>query len=289
MTAFDSDLLVTLVAIADRGGFARAASHLHLTQSTVSQHMKRLEGHAGRPLFAAAGRRRVLTDAGELLLGYARRILALHDAAGLALRDGEAAGVVRIGATQDFAEARLPALLRAFSRLHPRVSVEARVGQSRELRELVDAAALDVAVVFDEPRGRPGVRVGREPAAWLAAPDFARPASGEPWPLALFDAPCVFRAAALRALDARRIPWRIAYASPSLTGIRAAVRAGVAVTARLARDAHGGLAVLGSRDGLPRLEAFHVALLTSTEPPSTAVSALVSLLRGQAAGATPRP
>jgi DNA-binding transcriptional LysR family regulator len=281
MITFDSELLRTLVAIADAGGFARAAARRHLTQSTVSQHMKRLEDQVGRPLFAPAGRRRAPTEAGELLLGYARKILSLHDAAGLALAEGAAAGVVRIGATQDFAEAHLPAVLRAFSRAHPRVRMEARVGQSQELRALVSDAALDAAIVFAEPSAGPGVLLGRERAAWLAAPDFAAPPPADPWPLALFEPPCVFRDAALRALDARQIPWRIAYSSPSLAGIRAAVRAGLAVTARLARDARNGLRALGAKDGLPRLGGFQVALVTSPETPSPAVSAVVALLRAR--------
>jgi DNA-binding transcriptional LysR family regulator len=280
--AFDGDLLQTFVAVIDCGGFAKAGLRRHLTQSTVSQQMRRLEERVGQPLFAPAGRHRALTEAGETLLRYARKILALYDAAATALRDGGAGGTVRIGVPQDFAEGRLPALLRALHRSHPGVRLEVRVGASRDLRALVDDAVIDAAVVLHDPRGRPGALLAHKRAAWLASADFELPARGEPWPLALFDPPCLVREAALRALDAERIPWRIAYSSPSLTGVFAAVRAGHAVTARLADDARSGLRLLDRRAGLPALGRFRFELLLGAEPIPPAVKALVTVLRRDA-------
>jgi DNA-binding transcriptional LysR family regulator len=279
---FDSDLLRTFVAIADCGGFAKAAARLHSTQSTVSQQMRRLEAQAERPLFAAAGRRRVLTEAGQVLLDYARKILALHEAADAALRDGEAGGIVRLGATQDFAEGSLWGVLRSFGRTHRVVRVEVRVGMSRDLRAMVDDGLLDAAVVFDDPRGRPGTRLSRRRVCWLAATDFAPPRDGAPWPLALFEAPCSFRALGLAALDAANIPWRIAYTSPSLTGILAAVKSGLAVTARFADSAPGRVSPLGDRAGLPPLGSVRTVLLTSAEPASPALAALSEALLASA-------
>jgi DNA-binding transcriptional LysR family regulator len=204
----------------------------------------------------------------------------MYDAAAAALRDAETGGVVRIGVPQDFAESRLPALLRALHRSHPGVRLEVRVGVSRHLRSLVDDAVLDVAVVLRDPRGRPGVLLALKRAAWLAAPDFSRPAPGEPWPLALFDPPCLVRDAAIHALDAQRVPWRIAFSSSSLTGIFAAVRAGLAVTPRLADDAGRGLRALDRRVGLPALRRFRFEVVFGADPPSPVVRALLATLRG---------
>jgi DNA-binding transcriptional LysR family regulator len=279
--AFDSDLLQTFVAVIDCGGFAKAGLRRHLTQSTVSQQMRRLEERVGVALFAPAGRKRALTEPGETLLRHARKILTMYDQAAAALRDAEAGGVVRIGVPQDFAESRLPALLRDLHRSHPGVRLEVRVGASRHLRSLVDDAVLDLAVVLRDPRGRPGVQLAHKRAAWLAAPDFEPPMRGEPWPLALFDPPCLVRDAALRALDAERIPWRVAYSSPSLTGIFAAVRAGLAITARLAEDAGRGLRLLDGRAGLPRLGSFRFELVFGADPLSPAVQALSGTLRNR--------
>src|SRR5438105_4688367 len=114
----DLELVRTFVAVVDSAGFAKAAGRRHMTQSTVSQQMKRLAEQAGHPLFAVDGRRRILTPSGELLLGYARRLLALHDDALRALGEKTAGELVRIGSPQDFAETRLPDALRAFHRSH---------------------------------------------------------------------------------------------------------------------------------------------------------------------------
>ena len=278
----DVDLLRTFVAVVESAGFARAAARRHMTQSTVSQQMKRLAEQAQHPLFTSAGRRRVLTPSGELLRGYAQRLLALHDDALRALGETDLGEVVRVGATQDFAETRLPAVLRAFHQTHPRVRPEVRVGASQDLARLVDEAALDVAVVFAARDGRVNIPAfARERAAWLAAPDFVPPAPGQPWPLALFDAPCAFRQAALQALDTAGLPWRIAYTTPSLSGLLAAVRAGLAITLRLGRHGQKGLRAIGAREGLPAVSAFRVSLLTAS-PPSPEARALCAALRADA-------
>jgi DNA-binding transcriptional LysR family regulator len=277
--AFDSDLLQTFVAVVDCGGFARAGLRRHLTQSTVSQQMQRLEDRVGQPLFAPAGRKRVLTESGETLLRHARKILTMYDAAAAALRGADGGGVVRIGVPQDFAEERLPGCLRALHRSHPGVRVEVRVGVSRQLRSLVDDAVLDLAVVLHDPKGRPGALLAHKRAAWLAAPRFEPPAQGEPWPLALFDPPCIVREIALQALDAERISWRIAYSSPSLTGIFAAVRAGLAVTPRLADDSGRGLRLLDRRAGLPTLGRLRFELVFGADPLSPAAKALLATMR----------
>lgn len=276
----DLELLRTFVAVVESGGFARAATRRHLTQSTVSQQMKRLAEQAGQPLFSARGRRRVPTPAAELLLGYARRLLSLHDDAARALEERRESDSVRLGVTQDFAEARLPAALRAFAGAHPRSRVEVRVGASAELSRLVEAGALDLAVVFeasDKPAFAP---LAREKGSWLGGRGFTPPAPGEPWPLALFDSPCVFRNAALAALDAAELPFRIVYSTPSLSGLLAAVRAGLAVTLRLSRHSQKGLYALGAKQGLPSAGAFRVGLVTAEAPPAVA-RALASVLRSE--------
>jgi DNA-binding transcriptional LysR family regulator len=274
----DLDLLRTFVAVLQSGSFAKAAARRHVTQSTVSQQMRRLADEAGHPLFTTQGRRRAPTPSAELLFGYAQRLLALHDEAARALDEGEAPDVVRLGATQDYAEVRLPAVLRAFRQAHPRVRLEVRVGASHELARLVEARALDAAVVF--AAGGDAQPIARERAAWLAGRGFTPPPPGRPWPLALFDAPCAFRAAAIQALDAARLPWQVVYSTPSLSGLLAAVRAGIAVTLRLARHAQKGLHPLATRDGLPAVASFPVSLLAN-DPPTPATRALCAALTGR--------
>jgi DNA-binding transcriptional LysR family regulator len=260
----DLELLRTFVAVLETGGFGKAGLRRHLTQSAISVQMKRLAEDVGRPLFVAHGRGRAPTPAAELLFGYAGRLLALHDEAVRALVEGSASELVRLGATQDFAEARLPGVLRSFSQSHPQVRLEVRVGRSPELSRLVVEGELDLAVVFQAaPSG--ATPFARERGAWLAAPGFKPPLNAEPWPLALLEAPCVFREAALRTLDEARLPWRIVYSTPSLGGLLAAVRAGLAVTLRLARHSQKGLRSLPPSVGLPAPPRFLLTLLTAEE------------------------
>jgi DNA-binding transcriptional LysR family regulator len=276
----DLELLRTFVAVVDSGGFARAGARRHLTQSTVSQQMKRLAEQAGQPLFSARGRRRVPTAAAEVLLGYAKRLVALHDDAARALGEGGGSDSLRIGVTQDFAEARLPAALRAFALAHPRSRVEVRVAASPELSRQVEAGTLDLAVVFEAAEKGAFAPLAREKGCWLGGRGFVPPAPGEPWPLALFDAPCVFRDAALAALDAARLPFRVVYSTPSLSGLLAAVRAGLAVTLRLSRHTQKGVFALGAKHGLPSVGTFRVALVTA-ETPSAVSRAMAAILRSE--------
>jgi len=280
---YDSELLRTLVAVADAGSFAKAGARLHLTQSTISQQMKRLEEHVEQPLFAPSGRCRVLTESGELLLGYARKILALNESAAVAMRHGASSGVVRVGVVQDFAETRFPHALRTFARRHPTVRVEARVASSRELSALVDDGMLDMAIVFDEPKTRRGEVIRKVSLAWLAARDFAPPTPGEPWPLILFEAPCSFRDTAISVLDAKAIPWRVVYTSPSLTGLHAAARAGLGVSVRISDQAADGLRPLGKPDGLPPLGGAILKIITRAETLPRAAEELAASLRTSSA------
>lgn len=278
----DLDLLKTFAAVVETGGFGKAAVRRHLTQSSVSMQMKRLAEEVGQPLFRAKGRGRVPTPAAELLFAYAGRFIALHEEAMLALQRGNARELVRVGATQDFAETRLPNALRSFNETHPEADVHVRVGQSRELARAVLDGELDLAVVF-ETAERHGAPLVQERGAWLAAANFSRPRPGEPWPLALFDAPCVFRDATLRTLDDARIPWRVVYSTPSLSGLLAAVRAGLAITLRLARHSQKGIRPLPQRAGLPAPPGFRLSLVRADRPTAGA-RALAATLRAEAKG-----
>jgi DNA-binding transcriptional LysR family regulator len=225
-------LLRTLVVAVDAEGLMRAAPRLGRTRSAVSLQMRRLEELAGTRLLRKQGRRLVLTPAGEVLLGYARRILQLNDEGLAALGAGADAGPVRLGAPQDLAQRWLPRALARFARAHPRVALTARVDGNAALAEALDRGQLDLALVFGEALPGQAERLAELPMTWIARPGLALPPAGSPLPLVLLDAPCLFRRAATAALDRAGLPWRVAFSSPSLSAIWAAVEAGLGVTAR---------------------------------------------------------
>ena len=192
-------------------------------------------------------------------MGYGRRLLAMQDEALAslgALADQQGIGV---GVTQDFADTSLPQLLKIFARHQPNIRIDLRVGRSAELGEALADQRVDVVLTV---RGRPGpdeIAVLDEDMVWLAAEDgLIR--NGDEVPLALLDPPCGFRDAALRCLEQVGRRHKISATSASLSGIRAAVRAGLAVTARTRRWIGSGVVLAPRHLELPNLGQIEFAI-----------------------------
>ncbi len=261
------ELLRTFVAVVDGGGFTRAAERMHRTQSTVSQQLRRLEERLATRLLARNTRHVTLTERGELLLGYARRLLALNDEALAALDETRLEGRVRLGSAQEVADGGLAEILAHFTRLHPGVTLEVRVDANLRLLDLIHRGELDLAVSFLDPgQTLPGdVRcevIDRLRRVWVASPDL-RLDDTQPLPLVVPNGPCVFRNAMLHALDAIDRRWRIALSTPSLSGMRAALRAGLGIGARAERWLEPDLRIL--EHALPPLPDVELVLLSTRE------------------------
>jgi DNA-binding transcriptional LysR family regulator len=266
----DMDVLRTLAVAMDLGGFAKAAERLGRSQSAVSLQMRRLEERVGRPLFRKQGRGLALTDAGDVVLGYARRILELNDEAVAAARGIAVEGSVRFGVPQDFGDAWLPGVLAQFSRAYPAVTIEARVDRTNGLVKRLRGGGLDLALLWGNPL--PNLtRVKRLPMAWIGARGFAAKRGAE-LPLALFEQPCMFRQPGIEALERARRPWRLAFTSPSLSGLWAAASAGLGITIRTPLGLPSQLAPL-ERD-LPKLPDIALSLYTAQASPTAAVARL---------------
>src|SRR5262245_43217020 len=193
MTALiDIDQLRTFVAIADTGSFTRAAEMVHKTQSAVSMQMKRLEERVGRPIFERSGRQSRLTDEGERLLDYARRIVRLNAECISSFNDNELVGRVRLGLPDDYADRYLPEILARFSRSNPRAEVTVVCEPSPNLIDRVQNADLDLAIITHVDRRGPSEIVRVEQLLWVTS---ARHATHEeqPVPLALGRPTCDWR------------------------------------------------------------------------------------------------
>ncbi|NRR31080.1 LysR family transcriptional regulator [Oxalobacteraceae bacterium] len=234
---FDLEVLRSFVSGVELGSFAKAALRLNRSTSAVSAHLARLEEQVGAPILRKAGRGLLPTAVGETLLAYARRLLELNDEAATAVRGVELAGSIRLGMAEDFSERVLTDVLGRFARAHPRVQIDARVARNASLREQMAAGTLELALAWDDPaHPAPHAHAVRQcPLHWIGAADglaLASPSAAEPLPLVMFDAPCIMRSAATAALDRAGIAWRIAFTSQSLSGVWAAVAAGLGVTVR---------------------------------------------------------
>jgi DNA-binding transcriptional LysR family regulator len=279
----DPSLLRTFLAFADTGSLARAASSVGRSASAVTAQMQRLEELIGEPLLSSVGRGRILSPAGEQLVPHARRILEAHRDAWLSIKGARAEGRLALGTTQDFADTTLPDLLRAFARTHPLVRLELRVGRSQELERALQEGTADVILAMrgEAPSGETGVL--REPMVWLGAARGLAAGKAE-LPLALLDAPCAFRAAALAALERAAIPYRIAATSSSLSGLKAAVKSGIAITLRTPRWSGEGVVDVTERLSLPVAPeaVFAIRIRRDAGPAATAMGEL--LLNGLSGG-----
>ena len=273
----DMDVLRTLAVAMDLGGFSKAAERLGRSQSAVSLQMRRLEERVGRPLFRREGRGLALTDVGDVVLSYARQILELNDQAVAAARGIAIGGSVRFGVPQDFGDSWLPGVLARFSRAHPSVLIEVRVDRANKLVERIAEGGLDLALMWGNPSVANTVTVQRLPMVWIGLKGYAVP-RGDTVPLALFESPCVFRQPGVEALERTHRPWRLAFTSPSLSGLWAAAAAGLGVTVRTPLGLPSPLAVLGKSSGLPKLPQIALSLYTAQAEPSQAVARLREIL-----------
>jgi DNA-binding transcriptional LysR family regulator len=258
---FDLDLLRSFVSVVDAGGFTRAGSQVHRTQSTVSQQIRRLEEAVGRPLLVRdrASRGVVPTEAGDVLLGYARRLLGLAEEARQVLSTAAPKQVVRLGVPEDFAGRRLTDLLQGAARAHAGIRLDTASGLSADLMRMLAAGELDLALVKREIGDGPALAVWPETLVWIAGRDTDL--GEDPVPLAAFAPGCLYRARAIAALEAMGRRWRIAYASQGLIGVQAAVASGLGLSI-VARDAVlPAHRVLGDADGFPAIKPTELALI----------------------------
>lgn len=226
----DLDLLRCFVTTAEMGSFTRAGERLGRTQSTISLQVKRLEEQLGRAVFVRTPRSFSVTPDGERLLGPARQLLRLNDAAIAELFEPDMTGRVRLGVPEDFATAHLPAVLSEFATAHPLVELEVTCDLTLNLLARFHEGAFDLALVKREPSAPlEGVRVWREPLVWVARDQLAASGLGCV-PLVVSPEPCVYRKRAIDALEATGRKWRIAYTSTSLAGSQSAVNAGLGIT-----------------------------------------------------------
>jgi DNA-binding transcriptional LysR family regulator len=281
MTALlDIDQLKTFVAIAETGSFTRAADVVHKTQSAVSMQMKRLEERIGKPIFERDGRASKLTDEGERLLDYARRIVKLSAEALSSIASEGLSGRVRLGVPDDYADRYLPEIMARFSHSHPEVELTVQCEPTIELVPLIERGELDLAIVTHDAANRPSEVIRRERMLWVSSNRHSVHLV-EPLPLAMTrpingERECPWRRAALPRLEAIGRPYRILCSSRNSAALGAAVLAGLAVSVFPESALRPGMRVLGPAEGFPALPSFDIGLLRNPHEPSELADALAN-------------
>lgn len=256
----DLDQLQTFVAIADSGSFTKAAEEVHRTQSAVSMQMRRLEERIGKDLFVKEGRTNRLTEEGERLLTYARRLLRLNREILAAFDDTSLEGSIRIGTPDDYADRFLPEIMARFARSNPRVELSVTCEPTINLQEQIRRGQLDIAIVtHDNDRGTSEV-VRREPLLWVTSANHSIHKE-EVLPIAVGRTTCMWRRAACDMLDAMGRDYRILFTSWSATVIIAAVLSGQAVSVLPECALRPGMRVLGEADGFGQLPDVRIGIM----------------------------
>ncbi len=251
MRPLPSDLLRTFVVVAQTGSFTVAADHVSLSQSTVSQHIRRLEDVVGQPLFERDTRNVRLSPHGETLQRYAEKILALMDEAMTSLCGPPLNGTVRVGLPEDFASTRLTTALASFAQRNPEVELVIGTGLSGDLFRELDEGRYDLVFAKRLSGSQRGTIVRTEPLHWCGSPMSPLSRGEAVLPLAVHPEPSITRRRMFEALKAAGRPYRLAIVSSNVMVIQAAVTAGLGISAFAGYVIPDGLVRLDL--GLPEL------------------------------------
>lgn len=257
----DIDMLRCFMAVAQTASFTRAGEKIGLTQSGVSVKIKRLEARLDTPVFNRTSKVLSLTLEGELLMGYARRILAFHDEAVHRLCAPKASGSLRVGLAEYFLSGMLSTLLSRFRQHYPNIHLEVQTGFGTNLMPLYERGELDLVVVGQGDNPDASRVVTREPLVWIIGREYDLPETGVV-PLVVLPSPCSFRKEALRALENSGRDWDVVFTGTSVFSVLAAVQAGMGVSVLPAGTLGPMVRQLPLDYGFPELPLHTLALFT---------------------------
>lgn len=225
----DPRLLRSFTAIIDTGSFTAAADRLHMTQSTISQQLARLEESVGQQLVQRNARPVLATPAGERLIGYARRILLLEQEAQAVLGDPVGAQSLRIGLPEDLVTDEMTSVFKTCTHTHRTVRLDITTGLSRALAERYRGGELDIVIVKESNASADCHASFPEAMAWFESQDNAGKWT-DPLPLVAFAPGGLYREAMFDRIERERRRWYIAFSGSSLPSVLAGVQAGLGLS-----------------------------------------------------------
>jgi DNA-binding transcriptional LysR family regulator len=282
MRNLDIVTLRSLNAIAQHGGVTKAAEALHLTQSAISQHIKRLENQLGIKLFARQGRAITLTQQGSEFLEQANKILGLNDRIVEHYCETATEQIISIGLSEHISHAYLPEILSTCSKI-PKIRLDVRVGLNNPLFADLKEGRLDIAILVNERNIAQIKPAAHQQVQWVSGHKFEDRAD-KPLPIVLYGGPCLFRTLMLSTLDACRIPWELSYSASSLADLKAALHAKMGYSALLDCEIGSDLFInRGTNDRLPQLPNVDVIIHTK-QPTESTVKQLLEVLTDKVFG-----
>jgi len=251
----DIVLLRSFTAVINTGGVSKAALALHVTQSAISQHIKRLETLLNTQLFDRIGRNITLTPQGEALQEYAHKMLQTNDdiIRHFAEIDEPETTTVSIGLSEHISHVLLPNLLLNISKI-PHIDIDAKIGINQGLYSDLESGLFDMALLVSERGLHNQKAVAQYQIEWVSSPEMPALDSSGVLPLVVYDGPCIFRTIMISTLDSHNIPWKVVYTASSIGDLKAALAAKMGFSALLECEIDGWLtACQSAHQSLPDL------------------------------------
>ena len=256
-----TEALRTFVMVTEHSSFTLAAQQLARSQPAVTLQIQKLEERLQESLFQRNNGPLKLTQAGEILLGFARRILSLHDELNSAFDDKSLSGKLRFGIPSEFATTILPAVISAFASDHPNVMLDVTCDLSKHLMEAVNRHHYDLILALHDDIHQEGL-IKQERLVWVGkrnGPAYQHSAV----PLIAAPEGCIYRQRGTLALQQSHKEWRIVYTIPDLSGIQAAIEAGLGVTVLAENTVPANLQILDTEQyDLPELGQIGISLIS---------------------------
>lgn len=258
----DIDALRSFLAFVDTGSFTRAAKQTYRSQSAISMQMKKLEEATGQSLFTKEGRNVALTERGQELVSYARRILSLHDEAMSHFKHTVHHRPLVLGCPDDYAESVLPDMVALMREHLPQQTLTIICDCSTQLRLMLDQGKVDVAILTRAPHAEEGYLLKHDKGVWVHG---GKSLENESLPLVLYEPDCKFHSAAIDGMEKQGRPYTLVASSSSATAIKSLLRRGIGISAMAISSVSPGLTI--SHDtSLPPLPSVDIVLAVAPVP-----------------------
>ncbi|QGZ60528.1 LysR family transcriptional regulator [Paraburkholderia acidisoli] len=275
---FDLAQLRTFIAVTEAGSVSAGAERVFLSQSSVSEQLKKLEERVGQPLFVRSKQGMAATPAGAKLLDHARRIVAVCDAAFDDMLGRSLDGELRLAITDYYRPHDVAEIIRRFASQHPRLRLHVTVLPSAVIDSGAEDNAYDIGLSLRlmEDGARASARrstvIRREKLVWVGAeamlrerpafmPQAPQAPFRAPWPLVLLPSTCQLQRRVVKLLDDARMPYLISHSASGVAGLQLALKAGLGISCLNESAIGDGIVACPASFGLPNLPAAEFHLL----------------------------
>ncbi len=273
------DLLRSFVTVSQLGGFTQAGELLGRSQPAISLQIKRLEEMVDQPLFIRNGLSIELSSSGQLMLQYAKRILAINDEAIAKFSKATLSGTVRLGIPSEFATTLLPTIVSRFIEAYPNVTLEVTCALSKHMLTGTEKNQYDlILALHDNPQEAGEDLVKTDQLVWVSSNQHD-PHLQSIIPLIVAPEGCIYRSRGIKLLDQKSQPWSVVYTIQDLTGLMAAIQEGLGVTVLTKSTVPSDLKIVRPSEKFPNLGTIGISLLKPRHENTEAVERLSDYLR----------